>query len=80
MKRYLVMALIIGGFCWTMANGASQNLMTHIVKVNTITEELQEIHMYTVRVNGGWNLIDCRGCLVRRGTFDEIVEAMKGMW
>ena len=40
MKRYLVMALIIGGFCWTMANGASQNLMTHIVKVNTITDEL----------------------------------------
>lgn len=36
--------------------------------------------MYTVRVNGGWNLIDARGCLVRRGTLDEIVEAMKNMW
>ena len=36
--------------------------------------------MRTVRIDGFWNLIDGRGCLVRRGTMDEIVEAMKAMW
>ena len=36
--------------------------------------------MRTVRIGNMWNLIDSRGCLVRRGTFDEIVEAMRSMW
>lgn len=36
--------------------------------------------MYTVRVGGLWNLCDGRGCLVRRGTFEEIIECMKEMW
>lgn len=80
MRRYLLMALIIGGFCWTMGDGAGKQLMTHIVKVNNITDELQENYMYTVRVNGGWNCYTASRVLVRNGTFAEMIEAMKGMW
>ena len=36
--------------------------------------------MRTVKIDGVWNLIDGRGCLVRRGTFAEIIECMRGMW
>lgn len=36
--------------------------------------------MYTVKTKGSWNLYNASKCLVRNGTFDEIIEAMKGMW
>jgi hypothetical protein len=36
--------------------------------------------MYTVRINGGWYLTTPKGCIVRNGTFAEVIEAMKGMW
>ena len=36
--------------------------------------------MRTVKIDGVWNLIDARGRLVRRGTFAEIIECMRGMW
>lgn len=29
---------------------------------------------------GYWNLIDARGVLVRRGTFREVVDALRGLW
>lgn len=36
--------------------------------------------MYTSITNGLYNLFDSRGCLVRRGTMEEVMAAMKGMW
>lgn len=36
--------------------------------------------MRTVKENGFWNLFDGRGVLVKRGTFQEVIDAMKEMW
>ena len=36
--------------------------------------------MYTTITGGLYNLFDSRGCLVRRGTMDEVMTAMKAMW
>jgi hypothetical protein len=36
--------------------------------------------MYTSVTNGLYNLFDSRGCLVRRGTIQEVMDAMKEMW
>lgn len=36
--------------------------------------------MYTVKTNGVWNLYNASKCVVRKGSFADIVEAMKEMW
>jgi len=33
--------------------------------------------MYTVKINGGWYLTTASRCVVRNGTFAEMIEAMK---